>query len=221
MKFTADDYDSITRAVEGAEEKTSAELVVVVRPFSGSYRDAAYLFGAIVVWLVLIFILVSTWEIEPYTIPLEIIPFFLVPVLLFMVTPLRRWLTTRRRRARQVQAAARDAFFTEGVHHTRAHTGVLIYLSALERRVEVLADTEVQALVPAAVWNDFVGDIREVWKRKAPARGLVVELEKLGDLLGRYLPATTDNPNEIPNRPRGERHRRQRAERKPDEVATR
>ncbi|MBD0325577.1 MAG: hypothetical protein ICV68_04060, partial [Pyrinomonadaceae bacterium] len=130
MKLTNADYDSITRAVEQAEEKTTAELVVVIRPFSGSYRDAAYLFGAGVAWLTLIFILFSTWEIEPYTIPLEIIPFFLVPALIFMVTPLRRWLTTNGRRRRQVQTAARDAFFTEGVARTRAHTGVLIYLSA-------------------------------------------------------------------------------------------
>jgi putative membrane protein len=221
MKLTDDDYDAITSAVERAEEKTSAELVVVVRPFSGNYRDAAYLFGATVVWLVLIFILVSTWEIEPYTIPLEIIPFFLVSVLLFMVTPLRRWLTTRKRRARQAQAAARDAFFAEGVGNTRAHTGVLIYLSALERRAEVIADTEVQARVPVAEWNDFVRDVRQVWKRKEPARAVVEEIDKLGELLGRYLPVTTDNPNEIPNRPRGEHRRSKRVQRKPDEVATR
>ena len=221
MKFTDDDYDSITRAVEQAEEKTTAELVVVIRPFSGNYRDAAYLFGACVVWLVLIFILVSPWEIEPYTIPLEIIPFFLVPVLLFMVTPLRRWLTSARRRKRQVQAAARDAFFAEGVGNTRAHTGVLIYLSVLERRVEVLADTGVKERVPLAEWNAVVKDIRQVWKKKSPASALVVEINKLGDLLGQYMPATTDNPNEIPNRPRGQRGEKKRKGIKPSEVAAR
>src|SRR5438045_271284 len=120
MKLTDDDYDAITRAVGQFEEKTTVELVVVIRPFSGNYRDVAYLFGAVVVWLVLIFILVSTWEIEPYTIPLEIIPFFLVPALLCLATPLRRWLTSERRRKRQVKAAAHDAFFAEGIGRTRA-----------------------------------------------------------------------------------------------------
>jgi putative membrane protein len=221
MRLTDADYDSITHAVEQAEEKTTAELVVVIRPFSGSYRDVAYLFGAGVAWLVLIFILFSSWEIEPYTIPLEIIPFFLIPALLFLVTPLRRWLTSSRRRKRQVQAAARDAFFTEGVARTRAHTGVLIYLSALERSVEVLTDSGVRASVPLAEWNAFVEGIQQVWMKSAPASALIVEINRLGDVLGRYLPATADNPNEIPNRPRGERRQKKRKETKRSEVAAR
>ncbi|HEY0386334.1 MAG TPA: hypothetical protein VGC64_10000 [Pyrinomonadaceae bacterium] len=220
MRFTDDDYDAITRAVEQAEEKTTAELVIVIRPFSGSYLDIAYLCGAAVSWLVLIFILVSSWEIEPYTIPLEIIPFFLVPALLCRVTPLRRWLTTARRRKRQVQAAARDAFFAEGVARTRAHTGVLVYLSALEGRVEVLADTGVSDRVPAAEWSALVDEVHQVWKTKAPARTLIREIGRLGDALGRYLPATTDNPNEIPNRPRVARRSKKPAKRKTGEVMT-
>ena len=38
MKFTDDDYDSITLAVEQAEEKTTAGLIVVIRPYSGNYK---------------------------------------------------------------------------------------------------------------------------------------------------------------------------------------
>ncbi len=221
MKFTDADYDSITRAVEQAEEQTTVELVVVIRHASGNYRDVAYLFGAGAAWLTLIFILFSSWEIEPYTIPLEIIPFFLVPALLFMVTPLRRWLTSERRRRRQVRAAARDAFFTEGVANTREHTGVLIYLSALERRVEVIADSGVKARVPTAELSAVVEDIRQVWMKNATASAMVGEIKKFGDLLGRYLPATTDNPNEIPNRPRTERRPKRRKERNESEVAAR
>lgn len=221
MKFTDDDYDSITLAVEQAEEKTSAELVVVIRPFSGNYRDVAYLFGAAVTWLVLIFILVSSWEIEPYTIPLEIIPFFLVPALLCMVTPLRRWLTTTRRRQRQVREAARDAYFAEGVGNTRARTGVLIYLSALERRVEVLADAGVTSSVPAAELEAFIQSSKQVWRSPAPVKALRARLDALGELLARYLPATGDNTNEIPNRPRVQRRGQPRKEKKASEVVAR
>lgn len=221
MKFTSADYDAITRAVERAEEKTTAELVVVIRPYSGNYRDVAYLFGAGAAWLMLIFILFSSWTIEPYTIPLEIIPFFLVPALLLMATPLRRWLTSARRRRRQVKAAARDAFFNEGVWNTRAHTGVLIYLSALERRVEVLAERDVRALVPVAEWNAFVESIRRVWSKNATASALAGEIDEFGALLGRYLPATADNPNEIPNRPRGRHRGQKRKESGRSEVAAR
>lgn len=219
MRFTEEDYEAITRAVEQAEERTTAELVVVIRPYSGSYMDVAYLFGMAVTWLVLIFIIVSPWEIEPYTIPLEIIPFFLVPALICTVTPLRRWLTTAKRRRRQAQAAARDAFFAEEVGSTRAHTGVLIYLSALERRTEVLADTAVVEGVPAAEWGDFKRNIHHLWREREPARALVREITKCGELLGQYLPATTDNPDEIPNRPRVTDRKRRTGRAKASEVA--
>lgn len=218
MKFTEEDYEAITRAVEQLEEQTAAELVVVIRPFSGDYRDVAYLFGVVVVWLVLIFILVSSWEIEPYTIPLEIIPFFVVPALLCSVTPVRRWLTSARRRRQQVQASARDAFFAEGVGRTRARTGLLVYLSDLERRAEVLADEGVLESVPAAEMDAFIRDLKRIWGEREPVAALTQEINRFGERLARYLPATTDNPNEIPDRPRVKREWRKRPERRSMKV---
>ncbi|MBD0326300.1 MAG: hypothetical protein ICV68_07710 [Pyrinomonadaceae bacterium] len=84
----------------------------------------------------------------------------------------------------------------------------------------MLADSGVRASVPLAEWNAFVEDIRQVWNKNAPTSALVVEINKLADLLGRYLPATADNPNEIPNRPRAKR-KQKRKEKKQNEVAAR
>ena len=202
MKFTDADYESITHAVAEAERKSAAELVVVIRPRSGDYRDVDYLFGAFVAWVVLLVILFSPWEIEALSIPLELLIVFVLGAFVCSITPLRRWLSARRRRERQVRLSAEAAFFEEGVMNTRARTGVLIYVSDLERRVEVIADTGVEACVSPEDWSAFLIDIKKVEKERTPTPALLESINKLGDVLGRCLPATQDNPDEIANRPR-------------------
>ena len=91
--------------------------------------------------------------------------------------------------------------------NTRARTGVLIYVSDLERRVEVIADKGVESCVSPEDWGAFLTDIKKVEEARAPAPMLVESINKLGDILGRCLPATEDNPDEITNQPRRKRAR--------------
>ncbi len=202
MKFTEADYHSITRMVEEAERKTTAELVVVIRPRSGNYRDVDYLFGAVLAFASLLVILFSPWIIDPNTIPLEIVIIFALAAWICSKTPLRRWLTTRRRREREVKRAAAEAFVDEGVMNTRARTGMLVYLSALERQIEVMADTGIMTGVPPAELNALLFEIKQVPKAKSSAATLLDKIREAGEVLARHMPATHDNPDEIPNRPR-------------------
>src|SRR5579883_1089056 len=102
MKFTEADYDAITEAVERAEARTTAELVVVIRAQSGSYRDVCYAAGAVVSFLALLFILYSPYDISPFWIPPELVIIFALVALLVGFTPLRRILATKARRKNQV-----------------------------------------------------------------------------------------------------------------------
>jgi len=206
MKFTGADYDLITECVGEAEEKTTAEFVVVIRHRSGNYRDVNYLCGAVVAWAGLLFILFSPYTVPPETVPFDILLLFALAAWLCSATPsAHRLLTTARRRQRQVKEAAEVAFVEEGVTHTRARTGVLFYLSAMERRVEMMADTGVQAALPAAEWDTFLSSLKAVEEASKPAPLLLERIRELGRLLARYMPAGEDNPDEIPNRARVER----------------
>ena len=67
----------------------------------------------------------------------------------------------KRRRAGRL---AREQFFAQGLHLTRARTGVLIFVSVAEHYVEIIADQGIDALVPPGTWDkavaDFVGQVR-------------------------------------------------------------
>jgi len=78
-----------------------------------------------------------------------------------------------------------------------------VYLSLLERRLELIADRGILKAVPPLEWNQTVFELHEAGKQPHPET-LTAGLEKLGILLAQHLPAGTENPNELPDTPRFE-----------------
>jgi putative membrane protein len=136
----------VTGAVADVESRTSAELVVVVRRSSGNWREADVAVGTLAAFGVLLILLF-----HPAPIPVEVMPFdvafaFLVGALLCAsIPPLKRALLVRKTVSTRVRAASREAFVDQGVSRTRDRTGILVYVSTLERRVDVVADIGVDA----------------------------------------------------------------------------
>jgi putative membrane protein len=201
-RLTPADLDAITCAVAEAEKGTSGEVVVAIRRCSGNYRDVDYLCGALLAFAALLVALFAPWDVHEAYLSFEVPILFVVGAWVSAMTPLRRWLTSSARRARQVQDAAAAAFVEEGVLLTSGRTGVLVYWSLLERRIHVLADVAVMAAVPADEWNALLFQVKKAVLNPHPVTPLVAELNALGQMLSRYLPAAACNPDELPNQPR-------------------
>lgn len=204
QRFSQGYFDSVTRAVEEAETNTSAEVVVAIRPQSGRYADADYLFGGLVALAGLLFIVFNPWTWHPaYLLPVEMVVLFVIGTLgCSACPPLRRRLTTEKRRQRQMREAAATLFLEEGVANTRARTGVLVYLSLLERQVEVIADMGITHGVKPDVWSRCLFELRRIGSAADVAQSLLDGIRRLGHVLSEDLPAGDDNPDELPNRPR-------------------
>jgi putative membrane protein len=200
-KITPAEYRALRRAATAADAKTAATVLVIVRTCSGNYRDVDYLAGAVLAWLGLLFVLFTPPRFATWLIPIELPLLFAAGAWLCAVTPLRRWLTPARRRARHVRVAAEAVLVEHGVLHTPGRLGVLLYWSLLERRVEVIADVGVRAAVPAAEWNAVVFAIRQAEHALQPLAVLQEQITALGDLFGRHLPPTRDRINPFPSRP--------------------
>lgn len=194
--------DALTLEVAGAERATRAEIIVAIRHCSGNYRDVDYLFGAAVVMLRLLYFVVVPWHVHEYRVLLELPLLFVISAWLCARLPLRPWLTTPRRRLRQVQTEAAACFVADNVVHTRERTGLLIYWSIQERRIQVLPDIGITAAVPGDCWNAWLFQLRQVPRAADPRTALRQAIGALGELLAQHLPAGPDNPDELPNRPR-------------------
>ena len=203
-KFDDAAQAALTNCVKKIEATTDAELVVVVRARSGSYRHADYLFGALVAFASLLFLLFSPFDFHQYWVAVDVALLFVIgAVIASRSNSLRRLLTTTRFRGAAVRTGAAAMFYEAGIANTNTEMGVLIYLSVLERRLELIADRGILKGVNALEWNQLLFELHEAG-RKADAQTLQTGLENLGTLLAKHLPATGENPNELPDAPRFE-----------------
>lgn len=201
-KFDQAAGESLAQAVRDIEQNTDAELVIVVRGRSGTYRHADYLCGAIVALLGLIFVLFSPFEFHTYWVPIDVLLMFIAGAFVSSRTNfLRRALTGKSFRAKAARTGAAAMFYEAGIANTSAENGLLIYLSLLERRLEVIADRGILKAVPALKWNNAVFEIKRIGRKPEP-ESLVKSVRNLGDLLAEHMPATGENPNELPDGPR-------------------
>jgi putative membrane protein len=100
-----------------------------------------------------------------------------------------------------VHQRALQAFVEEEVFATRDRTGVLLFVSLLERRIEVVADAGVYQAVDAAAWADVTARVRHGIEADALARGLIDGIEACGTLLREHgFHAPSDDPDELPSR---------------------
>lgn len=195
---------ALTNCVQKIETTTDAEMVLAVRARSGSYRQADFLFGVLLAFTGLLFLLFSPFTFHPYWVAIDVALLFIFGALLSSRSnSIRRLLTTRKFRNEAVRTHAAAMFYEAGIANTAAEMGVLIYLSVLERRLELIADRGVLKGVNALEWNEVLFELHQAG-RDAQPQSLRAGLEHLGALLATHLPATGENPNELPDAPRFE-----------------
>ena len=201
-KFDQSAGSALSAAVRDIEKTTDAELVIVVRRRSGSYRHADYLFGALVAFIGLLFVLFSPFNFHAFWIPFDVLALFVAAAFVSSRSNLiRKFLTTKKFRAQSARAGAAAMFYEAGIANTLAENGLLIYLSLLERRLEVFADRGVLKAVPPLEWNTAVYEIKKVARQTDP-EALLKALRDIGALLAEHLPPRGENPNELADGPR-------------------
>jgi len=201
-KFDQPACDSLAQCVKEIEQGTDAELVIVVRGTSGNYRHADYLFGAVIAFVGLLILLFIPIDFPPVLVPIDVAGSFIVAAFLCSRSKsLRRRLTSEKFRKAAVRRGAAAMFYEAGIANTTAEVGIIVYLSLLERRLELIADRGVLKAVPPLEWNHIQFELKEVG-RNPEADSLVKALQNFGTLLSKHLPATGENPNELPDMPR-------------------
>ena len=195
---------ALTNCIREIEKRTDAELVLVVRARSHSYAGADYLFGALFGFVGLNFLLFSPITFHQIWVPIDLALLFVLGAYVSSRSnAIRRWLTRAAVRNKAARAGAAAMFYEAGIANTKAELGVLVYLSLLERRLELIADRGILKAVPALEWNQALFELRQAGEQPRPET-LTAGLEKLGLLLAQYLPASAANANELPDAPRFE-----------------
>jgi len=201
-KFDQAASEALAQAVRDIEKTTDAEIVIVVRGRSGSYRHADYLSGSILAFIGLLFVLFSPFDFHTYWVPFDVAALFVIGAFVSSRSDMiRRLLTREGSRSKAARAGAAAIFYEAGIANTHAENGLLVYLSLLERRLEIIADRGILRAVPALPWNHAVFELKKVGRKPEPD-SFTQSVRELGKLLAQNMPATGENPNELADGPR-------------------
>jgi len=198
--LTDESKAALADAVRAVESCSSAELVVAVRPRSDSYLHADLTAGILAAVAVLAVLLYSRWT-------FGLVWFLIDPLVVGALAGLaasrsdvmRRALTRRRTRRERVETAARATFVERRIHGTSGRTGILLYISILEREAAVVVDTGVEAIAATDAWRKAVGGIEEAVRNGADGVAVAERIRGLAALLGPALERSAADVDELPD----------------------
>jgi putative membrane protein len=186
--------------VTAVEARTAAEVVIAVRPASGTYRHADFLFGFVLSVVVLLLLLYLPVDFPLWSFPLDVAGTFLLGTLASAaLPPLRRLLVPSRERRENVRRAARAAFVTLGIHRTRGRNGLLVYASLFERHVELVSDVGIVPALGGTEWRARVDELGSSLAGGADAGRFLAAVAALAGPLERMAPRAADDVNELPD----------------------
>lgn len=202
------DEARIRDAVGRAEERTAGEIVPVVVPRSDDYEMAIWRGTGAAVLLVLLVVLLTLrfydgwglgWLFVPWGVALSVLTAGTVGALLARyVYPLQRFLAGSDHLDETVHRRAMQAFVEEEVFDTRDRTGILLFVSLREHRIEVLGDAGINQQVDPEDWVEVVARIRRGIQNDNLTEGLVEAIEMCGHLLERKgVDRRPDDENEL------------------------
>lgn len=219
LKMTETDHALVTAAVGQAERSSDGEIVTIVADKSDSYHDVGLhyaVLGMLLVPAVLAFLPQSVidWAMALFLgwnatltraalmafLFVKLAGVFLVIRFALAYMPLRMALTPGGTKTRRVRRRAIQLFKVGAEKRTAGRTGVLLYLSLLEHRAEIVADKAINDEVDGYVWGEAMAALVDNVKAGRPGEGMAKAVEHIGAVLAQCLPKTIDNPNELPDR---------------------
>src|SRR6185436_11357070 len=103
---------ALTDCVKKIEATTDAELILIVRARSTSYRHADYLCGAILAFAGLLFLLFSPFDFHQYWVAIDVALLFIIGAIASRYSNwLRRLLTSEKFRREAVRKSAAAMFY--------------------------------------------------------------------------------------------------------------
>jgi putative membrane protein len=186
------------QAIEAVEDASAVEVVVAMRRRSARHGHANVAIGAVVAFLGLAAMLYAS---QTFSLSSILIDPFIVAVLAGAAVELlpfiKRWLTTPAARRRHVTRAARATFVERGVHNTTGRSGMLVYISWLEREIAIVPDIGIAAALPEGAIAKLENELTRAMRTGGTA--VANKLAACAPAMAAAMPHREDDVNELPD----------------------
>lgn len=199
--FSNQDKEEVAKKINSIESKTSAEIVICVKPESDTYFWTNYLmilmgmvFGAVVAMLAHV---QGPWPLSwDYFLVLELA--FAILLFSFSFNPaIRRLVIGKKRLSNEVTENAEAFFYRAGVVETENRQGILIYISLFEKQVRILFDKGISSKIDQKFWDALGAEIAMSMAHKDSLQSFLICLEELGQKLASNYPLLGEKKNSL------------------------
>lgn len=196
--FTKEELEKIKNTTHEVEAHTLGEVAVMVVDSSSSYLEAEVIgglvFGSLLSLIAtVLFFNSSLW----LYIPLSFILFFPCSYIFKKMPALKAAFIGLRRKNNAVKERALRAFYEKGLYRTKQNTGVLFFISRLERKVWVLADKGINEEITQETLNRFALTVSQGIKAGRSCDALCEAIREAGKLLAKHFPVTSGDIDEL------------------------
>ncbi len=198
--LTQSDCDRISCAVREAEKQTTGEIVPMIVAQSDDYPGARWRLAIVTALLFGFLAYFFLEDFDPAWILWAQIPGLYFGYWLGSFGAVLRPFLVSSKIDEEVHQRAVQAFFSRDLHATKDRTGILVMASLLEHRVEILADTGINAKVSKDTWQVILTDMIGAIKSGDLTEGFCTAVRECGEVLAKDFPGTHHNPNEISNK---------------------
>lgn len=213
LKIDEQSKAEIDNTIKKVEAKTTGEIAVAVSPESDSYSFYELLFSVILGVVVFTALILFSNQIIPnleryfwempkwfYAAFIGVISFSIIAIafLLANIPFVDRRIIPNSVKYAAVEANAASTFYRAGINKTEEASGILIYISYLEQKVRILADSGIASKIDANIWNQIAEKLAKNLKSNGE-KAICVAIEECGKILEENFPAKEKNPDEISN----------------------
>ncbi len=221
--LTKADQARIEAAVADAESRTSGEIFCVLTRQVSRYREVPLLWAALAAFVVppiLVLLglerlalasIFSSWTEDSAramqglilrgltTYAIVQLGVFLIFAIVVALPGVRRAMTPPALKRYRVRQAARRHFASAGARLSKEEPHVLIFASFGDRKVELVAHSNIHEIVGEGPWNEAVAVVTDAMSAGRPADGFVKAIEICGAALAKHFPPSGTPKNRLPN----------------------
>jgi len=190
----------VEATVRDVESRTIGEVVVMVVDSSDPYLEAEVIGGIVGGGFVSLILTVLFFHSSIlFFLPLSFLLFFPAHLLMRGDHGWKAFLLSAERKEHAVRERAVRAFFEKGLYKTRENTGVLFFLSLLERKVWVLADKGIYEKVNQDILDRYAKAVSQGVRDGRACEALCEAIEGVGQLLAKHFPMKPGDIDELPD----------------------
>jgi putative membrane protein len=209
--FSKEESERIKKTTIDVESRTIGEIAVMVIEHSSLYREAeligSVLSGSLIALIVTEILFHFSEKVAEFFfhstmwlfIPLAVVFFFIFRALFKSIPSLKFAFVGGKRKEEAVKERALRAFYEKGLYKTRQNTGVLFFLSLLERKVWVLADKGIHGKIHQQTLNRFANIVSQGIKEGRACDALCEAIMEAGEVLAKHFPCVAGDVDELPD----------------------